>query len=121
MEAFKNLTDTLFMRRQKKILEKELVRLEDQYKLTREHPEYGSSDDENAQEVEKIQENLGLQRNLKNIIQDTKEAINKIDKNKYGICDICKCPIESGRLKAFPVAATCVTCVNKKFRKRNSR
>lgn len=118
MEVFKNLTGILFLRKQKRILELELKRLEVQYKLTREYPEYGSSDDENAQEVEKIQENLGLQRNLKNIIRDTKEAIKKIDNQKYGICEVCKDAIEPGRLKAFPVASMCVTCVNKKFRKR---
>ncbi|AKM82597.1 TPA: hypothetical protein DD449_01340 [Candidatus Berkelbacteria bacterium] len=118
MEVIKNLTDALFLRKQKHALEKELVRLEEQYCLTKEHPEYGSSDDENAQEVEVIQENLGLQRNLKNIIKDTKAAIKKIEKEKYGICDICRGPIEPGRLKAFPVASMCVTCANKKFRKR---
>ena len=120
MEVIKNLADAIFVRKQKKILEKELARLEEQFRLTKEHPEYGSSDDENAQEVEKIQENLGLQKNLKNIIRDTKYAIKKIDKNKYGICDACKGPIETGRLKAFPVASMCVTCVNKKFKKKSS-
>lgn len=118
MEVFKNLTDALFLRKQKKILETELVRLEEQFKITKEHPEYGSSDDENAQEVEKIQENLGLQRNLKNIIKDTKEAIKKIDKGKYGLCEVCKGRIEPGRLKAFPVASKCVTCSNKRIRKK---
>lgn len=119
MAVFRNLSDALFLRKQKKILITELVRLEDQYKLTKKHPEYGSSDDENAQEVEKIQENLGLQKNLKNIIRDTKVALKKIDKGNYGSCELCKGPIEPGRLKAFPVASTCVTCSNKRFKKNN--
>lgn len=119
MEVIKKISDNLFLIKQKNILEKELDRLEEQYELTKKHPEYGSSDDENAQEVEKIQENLGLQRNLKNIIVDTKEAIKKIENNKYGICESCHNNIETGRLKAFPVASLCVTCVNKKFRKKS--
>lgn len=118
MPVFKDLSNALFLRKQKKILVSELTRLEDQYKLTKKHPEYGSSDDENAQEVETIQENLGLQRNLKNIIRDTKIALRKIDKENYGSCELCKGPIEPGRLKAFPVASTCVTCSNKRFKKK---
>lgn len=119
MVGIKNLTDRLFLMKQKKILVKELKRLEDQYKITRSFPEYGTSEDENAQEVERIQENLGLQHNIKNVIKDTKNAIKKIQKGKYGECEVCHSPIETGRLKAFPAAALCVTCVGKKFHKKS--
>jgi len=118
MPVLKNISDRLFLRRQKKMLGKELKRLEEQYKITRDFPEYGTSEDENAQEVEKIQENLGLQRNIKNMIRDTKEALHKIEKGKYGQCELCKGEIEPGRLKAYPAASLCVSCVNKKFKKR---
>ena len=115
---FKKFTDSLFLRKQKKILQKELDRLEEQYRLTRKFPEYGTSEDENAQEVEKFQENLSLQNNVKNLIRDYKKSIIKIDKKTYGLCDDCKGEIEQGRLKAYPAADLCVTCANKKFRKR---
>lgn len=118
MAVFKNLTNRLFIIKQKKVLAKELKRLEAQYKVTKSFPEYGTSEDENVQEVERIQENLGLQRNIKNVIKDTKEAIKKIDKGKYGICDCCKGQIEPGRLSAFPAAFLCVTCASKKFCKK---
>lgn len=112
------ISNTLFIRKQKKILQKELNRLSEQYKLTRKFPEYGTSEDENAQEVEKIQENLSLQRNLKNLIRETKVALAKIDKNKYGICEDCEGQIEPGRLKAYPSASICITCATKKHRKK---
>lgn len=115
---FNKISDQLFLRKQKKLLLAELKRLEEQYKLTRKFPEYGTSEDENAQEVEKVQENLGLQKNIKNLIRDVKSALVKIDKSKYGICDECGKPIENGRLKAYPAADLCVTCAGKKFRKR---
>lgn len=118
MEVIKNLTEIIFLKKQKIFLHKELKILEEQYKRTREFPDFGSSEDENAQEVERIQENLGLQKNLKNMIKDTKEAIKKIEKDKYVICEVCKGQIEKGRLKAFPAASLCVTCVNKRFKKR---
>lgn len=116
--VIEKLTNKIFVIKQKNILTKELKRLEEQYKLTKAYPEYGSSEDENAQEVEKFQENLGLQNNLKNIIHETKEALKKIEKDKYGVCESCKGLIESGRLSAYPSATYCVTCANKKFRKR---
>lgn len=112
------ISNSLFLRRQKKILEKELRRLNEQYKLTRKFPEYGTSEDENAQEVEKIQENLSLQKNLKNLIRETKTALAKIDKGKYGVCEQCGEAIEQGRLKAYPSANICITCATRKFRKK---
>lgn len=110
--------DSFFIRKQKKFLLKELKRLTEQYKITRQFPEYGTSEDENAQEVEKIQENLSLQKNLKNLIHDTKDALIKIDKGKYGLCQNCKERIEQGRLKAYPAATLCVTCASRKFRRK---
>lgn len=112
------VSDNLFMRKQKKMLEKELAHLEEQYKITRKFPEYGTSEDENVQELEKFQENLSLQKNIKNLIRDTKKALQKIEKGSYGHCESCKGPIEQGRLKAYPGADLCVTCASKKYRKR---
>lgn len=121
MKVFRKITDTLFIRKQKKILEKELIRLEEQYKLTRTFPDYGTAEDENVQEVEMIQENLGLQRNIKNVIKDTREALKKIEKGKYGTCARCNGSIEDGRLKAYPSASFCVTCANEKFKKNGKK
>jgi len=115
---FEKITDSLFIRKQKKNLERELKRLEEQYKITRKFPEYGTSEDENAQEVEKFQENLSLQKNLRNLIRDTKKALSRIERGNYTICQECKGAIEQGRLKVYPAADLCATCANKKFRKR---
>lgn len=115
--VFKTLTDKLFVMSQKKSLEKELKRLEEQYQLTRKFPEYGTSEDENIQEVERFQENLGLQKNFKNLIKDTKDALRRIANGKYGICEFCQQPIEPGRLKIYPAASLCVSCSSKKFKK----
>lgn len=116
--VFETITNKLFIIGQKKSLEKELKRLEAQYQLTRKFPEYGTSEDDNIQELERFQENLGLQKNLKNLIKDTKEALKRIEKDKYGICESCQKPIEQGRLKIYPSAAICVSCSSKKFKKR---
>lgn len=114
----KRITNKLFILKQRKILEKELKRLNEQYKVTRQFPDYGTSEDENAREVERFQENLSLQKNIKNLIRDAKEALVKIEKNKYGVCQECNSQIEQGRLIAYPAASVCVTCASKKFKKR---
>lgn len=114
----KKISDTLFLRKQRKILEKDLKKFDDQYSITRKFPEYGTSEDENVQELEKFQENLSLQKNIKNLIKDTKKALTKIEKGTYGFCEECKNSIEVGRLKAYPAADLCSTCANSKFKKR---
>jgi len=113
-----NSAENMFVAKQKANLEKELKRLEEQFKSTKKYPEYGNSDAENAQEVEEFQQNLGLQKNLKSIIKDTKLAIKKIESGKYGSCESCKGLIEQGRLKAYPAATLCVTCVSKRSNRR---
>lgn len=115
--VFKTLTDKLFIMGQKRNLEKELKRLEEQYQLTRKFPEYGTSEDENIQEVERFQENLGLQKNMKNLIKDTKDALRRIENGKYDVCESCKQPIEQGRLKIYPAASLCVSCSSKRRKK----
>lgn len=115
---FKKISDKLFFVKQKNFLQKELKRLEDQYKVTRKFPEYGTSEDENVQELETFQENLSLQKNIKNLIKDTKKALSKIEKGSYGTCGDCKEQIEQGRLKAYPAADLCVTCASKKYTSR---
>ena len=112
-----NLSNKLFIMKQKSILLKELKRLESQYKLTRNFPEYGISEDENIQEVERVQENLGLQKNIKNLISETKSSLKKIDKDKYGYCDKCKNQIEQDRLIAYPSAGLCMKCAKEIYNK----
>jgi len=41
-------------------------------------------------------------------------AIEKIEKNKYGICDECGKKIPKSRLKALPYAKCCIKCQREK-------
>jgi DnaK suppressor protein len=116
MAVLGNIRDRLFLRKQRKLLERESERLDEQYKLTQKFPEYGTSEDENVQEVAAFQERLGLQKNLRNLIKDYKEALRKIKKENYGNCEACKNEIEKGRLEAYPAATLCVSCASRKMR-----
>ena len=46
------------------------------------------------------------------------EAILRIERGVYGVCDDCATPIPEGRLDARPEAARCVGCQAKRDRRR---
>ena len=48
-------------------------------------------------------------RELK-LIKKIDEALIRIEKGIYGICEECGCEIEEKRLKARPVATLCIAC-----------
>ncbi len=41
-----------------------------------------------------------------------KEAITRIDKGEYGICELCGEPIKKERLEAVPYSSMCVKCAS---------
>jgi len=47
---------------------------------------------------------------LKQKLAETKEALAKIDKGTYGICENCNKKINEARLKALPTARLCLDC-----------
>ncbi len=48
-------------------------------------------------------------RELK-LIKKIDEALSRIEKGTYGICEECGCDIEDKRLQARPVATLCIAC-----------
>jgi RNA polymerase-binding protein DksA len=44
------------------------------------------------------------------ILEDIDEALRNIDKDSYGICEQCQCPIAMERLEAVPYARLCLKC-----------
>lgn len=48
------------------------------------------------------------------ILDKIDKAIEKIGKNKYGICEECGKKIPVSRLKALPYARFCIKCQNEK-------
>jgi RNA polymerase-binding transcription factor DksA len=47
---------------------------------------------------------------LKRAIRQLREARQRIRDGSYGICKVCKSGIPINRIKAHPVAETCVEC-----------
>lgn len=110
----KKNSNQIFVLTQEKNLRNELKKLEKRFESAKKMPDYGDSVDDNAQEEEVFEENLGLQKNLKNLIKEIKAALKRIEKGTYGVCEGCGEKIEIGRLKAIASVAKCVTCSKKK-------
>lgn len=110
----KKISNKLFLLKQKSALLKEKQRLEKELEVVGKFPQFGNSEEDNAQEVEIFEGYKGMETGMKNLLKEVKTALNRMDKDKYGICEVCKNPIEHGRLEAFPAASTCVADSNKK-------
>lgn len=100
---------------EKKLLEKELE------KVGRRNPDNlsdweatptdrdASQADENtvADSIEGYEDNLAIVNTLESRYQDIKSALDKIQHNTYGVCQICGEEIDTERLEANPSARTC--------------
>lgn len=66
----------------------------------------GPDPDENATEVEGYVDNLGLEASLESQLKDVREALDKMDRGVYGICEKTGQAISLDRLMAYPAART---------------
>lgn len=100
-------------------LEKELSKIADKDK-TLEHdydarfPNYGSEEEQNAQEVAQYDQSLDMEAKLEVKLKNVKNALIRIEKGTYGQCAACGKEINPERLEALPSATLCVECQNKK-------
>ena len=56
---------------------------------------------------------LGLIENEDEMLQQVREALERIDRGEYGMCEACEEPIPPRRLEALPYARYCVACQTK--------
>jgi len=80
-------------------------------------PEWGQSPDENALEVAMYEKTLPVEFALELRLKEIKEALDKIKKGQYGLCQKCHTAITLARLEALPEARLCLDCVKKKTQK----
>lgn len=72
------------------------------------YEDIGSDIDENAQEVTEYATRIPIEHELELRLKDVGDALEKISKNTYGLCENCGEPISEERLKANPAARNCV-------------
>ena len=71
--------------------------------------EDGDKDDE-ADEVQEYNNKLSLEHSLESKLKDVNDALERIEKGNYGICEGCGKEIDEARLLACPEARTCLKC-----------
>ena len=72
----------------------------------------GGKMEEEADEVEEYNNLLPIENTLEIELKKVNRALEKIEKNTYGICEKCKNPISEDRLKVYPRAVYCQKCQN---------
>lgn len=77
-------------------------------------PEYGRTEDENADEVAAFVDILSMGENLKELLEGVELALQKIVHNKYGLCEICGKKIGKKRLEILLTARCCLSCKTSK-------
>ena len=55
--------------------------------------------------------------NARRLLEQTEQALSRIDAGTYGMCDSCGQPIGKARLMAFPRAVLCVRCKQREERR----
>ncbi|MCK4805613.1 MAG: TraR/DksA C4-type zinc finger protein [Candidatus Pacebacteria bacterium] len=109
------------LEQERTLLEKDLLKFADKdKKISNDYdtrfPNFGgrsSAPDEDAKEVEIYENLLAVEYALELRLKEVNEALEKIKKDNYGHCEICKKDIKLDRLKANSAAKTCIACNNK--------
>ena len=70
----------------------------------------GNSNDDNAQEVTILADEMSIVTKLKGQLKDIKKALKAMENGSYGICKYCKKPISEKRLLARPTSSSCIEC-----------
>jgi DnaK suppressor protein len=68
----------------------------------------GEDRDENASEVEQYSDDLALENTLEYQLREVNEALERMEKGNYGVCEKGGEEIPLERLQAYPAARTCV-------------
>jgi DnaK suppressor protein len=79
----------------------------------------GAGDDQadtGAKAFERDQE-MTLLANARDMLFQTRHALDRIDSGTYGTCENCGGPIGKARLQAFPRATFCVACKQRQERR----
>ncbi len=60
---------------------------------------------------------FAMTSHARDLLEQTEQALSRIDAGTYGACESCGQPIGKARLMAFPRAVLCVTCKQREERR----
>jgi RNA polymerase-binding protein DksA len=114
---------TRLLLEERKRLRQELSEMEEHQIKTEEKPLADASGYEDdlvdvATETFEREKGLALESSVQGLLQMVEEALMKIRKGTYGICEGCRKPIDANRLRAIPYARLCIKCKEREERLR---
>ncbi len=80
------------------------------------NPGYSTHIADDASEVYENAKNHALRQNLQRLLGQVNDALEKLDKGTYGLCEDCGGKIDHARLKALPYATLCIQCQQQRER-----
>ncbi len=116
---------TRLLLEERKRLRQELSEMEEHQVKTEEKPiadVSGYEDDlvDVATETFEREKGLALESTVQGMLQMVEEALLKIRKGTYGICEGCRKPIDANRLRAIPYTRLCIRCKEREERLRTA-
>jgi DnaK suppressor protein len=107
---------------ERKRLKEELSEMEEHQLKTEEKPVADAANDDDlvdvATESFEREKELALESGVQGILQMVEEALQKVQKGTYGVCEGCGKPIDGNRLRAIPYARLCIKCKEREERRR---
>ena len=73
--------------------------------------------EEEAQELNIARPQVTLDQRSRSELVEIEDALERIERGEYGMCDACGEPIGDGRLLAIPSAVQCVDCAEEAERR----
>ena len=92
-------------------LDERLIKITDDVKHTEEPLSKDFAEQAVQAENDEVLDYLG--NVTRSEIEQVKQAIARIDKGGYGVCEICGEAIKKERLKALPFTKICINCAEK--------
>jgi DnaK suppressor protein len=71
------------------------------------YQDIGDSTSDSAQEVEMVGKSIALETVFNQEKKEVEDALKRIEKGAYGLCQKCHQPINKLRLNAYPTARFC--------------
>jgi RNA polymerase-binding protein DksA len=115
---------TRLLTEERKRLRQELTEMEQHQIKTEEKPVAdvsGYDDDlvDVATETFEREKGLALETSVQGILEMVEEALRRMRRGTYGICDGCGRPIDENRLRAIPYTRLCIKCKEQEERARS--
>lgn len=111
--------DAAFRATQKEKLEEQRVSLETELsRIAKKDPvgddyharveQVGRAEDENVIEEVQYESARSVEQSLELQLREVNAALRRLQEGAYGVCAVCRSPIDRERLLALPSAATCL-------------